>query len=75
MRRSLEKFLFPIGVDNKKALELENKAHFQTKNSFFRDFQPWVLDFLLDIVQVTVGGKNHYYSTKAISSLGVCSLW
>ena len=43
------------------------QSPFQTKNSFFRDFQPWVLDFLLDIVRVTVGGKNHYYSTNAFS--------
>ena len=26
--------------------------------------QHWVLDFLLGIVRVTVGGKNHFYATK-----------
>ena len=33
-------------VDNKKALELENKAYFLTKSSIFKDFQHWVLDSL-----------------------------
>ena len=57
-------FCFFIGVDNKKALELDNKAYFLILSSIFKDFQHQVLDFLLKKKKVKVVGKNHYYSTN-----------
>ena len=32
--------------------------------AYFKGFQLKVFDFLLKIVRVTLGGKNHYYTTK-----------
>ena len=61
--------MFSIGVDNEKALELDNKANFLILSSIFKDFLHLVLDFLLKKKKVTVGGKNHYYSTNALPSL------
>ena len=58
--------MFSIGVDNEKALELDNKANFLILSSIFKDFLHLVLDFLLKKKKVTVGGKNHYYATNRV---------
>ena len=44
-------------------------------NFKFKCFQHYVLDFLLEKFKVTVGGKNHYYTTNKVNRANYYLIW